>query len=160
MNNEPPAHDELAYSNIASLAAQLLQGAKMRDQENEKDDIYVQILEATRQAILLLEAQEHVRAAVRECGDTTLGLLRCQQDWKKRGRKSVFDYKIPLGADGKLSVMTLEKGLAILMPHDAGERRESYCRGWLFDDYLDQLAEDMALFEKRLDDIAARAAKM
>jgi hypothetical protein len=80
--------------------------------------------------------------------------LRCQQDWKKRGRKSVLDYKIPLGADGKLSAMTLEKGLAILMPHDAGERRESYFRGWLFDDYLDRLAEDMALFEKRLDDIA------
>ena len=76
MSNEHPSpRDEPAYlcrANIASLAAQLLQGAKMRDQENERDDIHAQILEATRQAILPLEALEYVRVAVRECKDPDL----------------------------------------------------------------------------------------
>ena len=158
MSNEHPSpRDEPAYlcqANIAALAAQLLQSAKIRDEEGERSDIHAQILEATRQAILLLEAQECVRVAVRECGDPDLGLLRCKRAWEKRGRKTVLDYKVRLGADGRLPAMTLEKGLAMLMPHDALNRRESFFRDWLFDDYLEKLTEDMALFEKRLDDIA------
>ena len=164
MSNEPPPQDELtplskselqsdqfSKESFASLVAQLLPGVEMRS--SRKANICARILEAGKQALLILEMQEFVDAAIQEYGDGELGLLRCRVAWKRRKpRRIAPDYKFKRDADGKLLAVPFEEGLKNLMPNDSVARRESYFRAWLFDDCIAQVTEEVAILEQRLDD--------
>jgi hypothetical protein len=163
VSNEPPPQDELtplskselqsdqfSKKSFASLVAQLLPGVEMRG--SRKANICARILEAGKQALLILEMQEFVDAAIQEYGDGELGLLRCRVAWKRRKpRRIAPDYKFKRDADGKLLAVPFEEGLKNLMPNDSVARRESYLRAWFFDDCIAQVTEEVAILEQRLD---------